>query len=271
MRPRTLAAFAVVMISLYACNIEQYIAEHSDDPEFSFVQNFFQQVSARDYESVSQQLADRTRAELTPASWSQTIALLPEGEAVSMRRHGADIVMLSDSKRHGAISFELEFEDGWAMGIARFSKTFNDYRITGFQLVRTAGPQAELNRFTLAGKSLLQYLVLLAAMAVPLFIVFTLVACARKPDLGHKGWWLFFILLGFCQMTVNWTTGEMGFQALSANLLGAGLNIGGQYGPWMFSVALPVGAILFWVRHRGDSPGVRPRSTPVSEVAANQL
>jgi hypothetical protein len=44
---------------------------------------------------------------------------------------------------------------------------------------------------------------------------------------------------------MNWTTGEAAFIPMHVQLLGAGFGRAGFYGPWIISVSIPFGALVF--------------------------
>ncbi|MGH9806787.1 MAG: hypothetical protein ACRD9W_05925 [Terriglobia bacterium] len=107
-----------------------------------------------------------------------------------------------------------------------------------------------MNRFTLDGKSLINFIVLGLAVLVPSFIVFSVIACIRTPIPRRKWLWIVFILLGLGQFGLNWTTGETEIRAFAFQVLGASVTWVGPYAPMMLAVSIPVGAIVFWLRRR---------------------
>ena len=56
------------------------------------------------------------------------------------------------------------------------------------------------------------------------------------------------MLFGIISFRLNWTTGDFEFQLLNIRLLGAGFLRSGTVAPWILSFAIPVGAILFWIK-----------------------
>jgi hypothetical protein len=112
----------------------------------------------------------------------------------------------------------------------------------------------EYNRFALVGKNAIHYIVLSLVVAVPLFIVYALVLCLKTPIARRKWLWMLFIALGFSRLSFNWTDGAYKIQPISFSLLGAGFLKAGPYAPWIFTVAVPVGAIVFLVKRRSLVP-----------------
>jgi hypothetical protein len=107
----------------------------------------------------------------------------------------------------------------------------------------------EHHRFRLAGKSAVQYVVLGLAVLFPLLTLYALVACITTKMSGRKWPWVLFIALGFGNFAVNWTTGEWQLAALVVRLFSASAGAA-LYGPWIVSVSLPLGALVFLLRRK---------------------
>src|SRR5262249_3844824 len=120
----------------------------------------------------------------------------------------------------------------------------------GMQFVPRNGSLAAENDFTLSGKGSLHYAVLALAVAVPLFIVYALVLCIRTKFERRKWLWGIFVLVGLVQFPLNWSTGETEVTPVSFQVLGAGVMKAGPAAPWMLTVSMPVGAIVFLLRRR---------------------
>ena len=56
--------------------------------------------------------------------------------------------------------------------------------------------------------------------------------------------WLLFMLFGIGSLSINWTTGETQFSALTLRLFAASVDQI-RYGPWIVSVSFPLGALAF--------------------------
>ena len=131
--------------------------------------------------------------------------------------------------------------------------------------------------FALAGVPSAYYLVLGAAIGVPLLMISALVLCARRRPRAW-GLWALFIALGVGELSVLWLprpfhTSYVSIDPLSIQILGAGIAKTPSYDPWRLSVSLPLGALLFlWrERHRPgqsqasrDAPGVPEVDEPAA-------
>jgi hypothetical protein len=104
--------------------------------------------------------------------------------------------------------------------------------------------------FTFLGMHPLHYLVLVLSISVPIFILVTVVAIARSSR-RRKWLWILFTVFGFGKFGVQWLVGgRWFFQLFAFQVLGASVLKNPLYEPWVLSVSLPLGAILFWVTNR---------------------
>jgi len=104
-----------------------------------------------------------------------------------------------------------------------------------------------IHQFTLTDKGFLHYLFLLMNVAIPLFILVS-IGFSIKTPLRKKWLWIVFMLLGFVSFNLNWTDGDFEIKLMSIKLLGTGFSKTGIIAPWVFSFAIPVGAIMFWIK-----------------------
>jgi hypothetical protein len=66
----------------------------------------------------------------------------------------------------------------------------------------------------------------------------------------RKWLWIIFILIGFGKLSLNWTTGQILFNPLSfyVQLFSVAVIKHGPYAPWIFSISIPLGAIIFFLK-----------------------
>jgi len=124
-----------------------------------------------------------------------------------------------------------------------------DRQISGANLQPLPTSLEYLNRFTVENKTPIHLLFLVARIGVSLLIIVTLVVCLFSR-VRFRWLWVIFILFGFTQFQLNWTTGQTGFQPISFLVLGASFFRAGLYAPIVFSFGIPLGAILFLLLRR---------------------
>ena len=171
---------------------------------------------------------------------------------------GWNVVTTVDTR--GTLTYETHAGPRWALltvDLVRSGST-SRVRVTGFHWQPTVARLAELNAFSLDGRSLAHYLYLLLAVA-------SVVAClggavfARVRRMGLL--WVLFCLVGVGKATINWTTGQQVFNLFWIQLFGAGYFRPGMVGPWLVSWSLPLGTILAFIRWRArrtPSPPTEP-------------
>lgn len=117
--------------------------------------------------------------------------------------------------------------------------------------VRVAAPEALArgNALSFAGKSALHYGALAWLVLSLLFILWAVIAVVRAPKFRWKWAFGLLCLVSVGQLTLNWTTGEWGVQALNISLLGLGLIKGpSAWGQWILTAAFPLGALISLTR-----------------------
>jgi len=119
--------------------------------------------------------------------------------------------------------------------------------ISGFDGRLLESSLTEIHSFTFDKKGVVHYLFIAFAILIPIFMLVTLVFAIRTK-LNMKWLWIIGILLGFTKFSLNWTTGHVGFQILSFQILGAGLTKTGLVAPWTIAFSLPLIGIYFWLK-----------------------
>lgn len=142
----------------------------------------------------------------------------------------------------------------WSVAMAREGD--GPWMVTGIHINTFDSAVAEAARFSLVGRPIQNYLVLTGA-------VLSFLLCLATAGLAawRRRWlWMFGCLFGFGQITLNWATGEIYFEAARFALFGAGfLKGGGVADPWFVSFAIPVFAIAFLLLRRWRPKPPKPR------------
>ena len=181
--------------------------------------------------------------------------MFPDGEPKSIKV--VDVRFFSNSMR--SLTLEYEFPEKWLLVNMSITRRDGTPKIAGFNVTPIADSLESVNRFSLIGKSPMQYAVLSLAVIGPIFCLYVLYLCIRS-NWGKLKWlWAIFILFGFGRLAVNWTTGELTFTPLAFHIPCASATAVPAYGPWVIAVSLPLGAILFLIKRRR---GTAPRTLP---------
>lgn len=236
-------------LSFFNCVAMADLSENPMVPkeEAAFAESFLERLRAHDLEYVMSH-ADPALMEKTSQADIRAVAdYFPAGATRSSELIGSQVNVIN-GQWHGSFTFEYEFDDGWAVASVSLRRVGEALRVTGFHVYQTGMSQKQFNAFELGGKSALQYAVLLLAVGVPVFILVTLIACIKTPMAKRKWLWVIFILGGIGTLSLNWTTGAYETNLLQYLLFGAAAFAASEHAPWIISVGVPVGAILFWMK-----------------------
>jgi hypothetical protein len=120
------------------------------------------------------------------------------------------------------------------------------WQVEAVNLNKATDAQLANGGFTLAGRSPAQLAFLAATILSPALMLIAIVTVIRAPGLKRKWLWVLVALVGVGSATMNWTTGQAGFQPLSVNLIGAGITKQdlSNFFPWILKFTPPLGAVI---------------------------
>jgi len=210
----------------------------------------------RNYDAIERGL----RADLRTPGLRQSLAkmadMVPAGEPQSVRTVGAQKSTRADTTLLN-LTFEYEFAAGWLVANVATEARNGERFVVAFNVYPRARSLRDEHRFTLAGKRGMHYVVLGTALAVFAVTVLAFYRCARTRNLSRKPLWIVFILVGFGQLAIDWTSGAWRLALLHLQLFGAGATAAPD-GPWWIMVSLPVGALVFLLRAGNGTLTLKP-------------
>jgi len=205
---------------------------------------------AGDYAALSNKIDPEYRTTQTAEALPKMRALLDLGELKEMHQVGYWVRGgVGSGPSYRDASYEIEFSKGWVLAQFRFYRNGATCSVQSFQLTPLTKSLESAHAFTLTGKSTVQYAFLFMVIMEPLFMLATLIACIRTR-LKRKPLWCLLVLVGVMRFSMNWTTGQMGWQQMSVALLGSSGLRAGPAAPWVLSFSVPMGAILFLLKRR---------------------
>ena len=237
--------FLVVLAALAVagCHLPQ------EDPAVkSIATSGFDDVRRGDYAALETMLGPQIKA--TPdldAKLDQLRGSMPAAAPRGREIVGWNEVEQPQGERTIDVSDQYDFGDRmiiWSTHLHKASAA-SPWLIEGLHLNGATASQLALNRFTLVGKSPLQYAFLLAVILSPILMIAAAIKAVLTKGLQHK--WLSVIaaFLGLCSFHMNWATGQVFSQFFSINIIDAGITrAGSPFAPWILSMTLPVGALL---------------------------
>lgn len=186
-------------------------------------------------------------------------AAIPPQDPISVKIVGVQRFHNADASSINR-SFEYQFSTNWRVINVMTQKKGGVSTLVGFHVYDFGDSLENRNKFTLSGKSFLQYATLTLGILIPIFILCVLVLCICTKMEKKKWLWIIFILFGIGKITVNWTTNHWGFSPFYVFLFGSGA-FAQPFGPWLISTSFPLGAVVFLLRQKTLNVQMTPDST----------
>ncbi len=178
----------------------------------------------------------------------QMAELIPAGEPVEVKLVGMQISKSADH-RTSNITYQYEFPDRWLLINVAVLASGNQQTVVGFNVNQMQESLEQQTKFRLSSKTPLHYATAFLVLAAPILTLYALIACIRTKIARRKWLWIIFILFGFGQFSLNWTTGDWWVTPVAVQLFSASATAP-LYGPWTLSFSLPLGAIVFLLRRK---------------------
>jgi hypothetical protein len=245
------------------CNPEDVIRKTSSAEDQAFVEKTLDQLRKRQFDEIEKRMDSSVQESNVRDTLAQMSALLPSEDPSKISL----IAVQTNRSSHHATSnlvYEYSYQKQRFIVDVVLNKFSGTTSILGFHIKLLSADIEEQSKFKLVGKSAVQYLIFVLAIVFPIVTIVALIICIRMKLRGRKWPWVLFILFGFCNLAVNWNTGEIGFSIFALQLLSASAN-STFYGPWIISVSLPLGAICFLIFRKNHAAEAIEASTSVSE------
>ncbi len=257
MRPIYLAG-VIFRVLLGVCDRAALMKKVTPAQDESFARRYVDLLRQQGFEQVERELDLSIADSNVVEALAKMAGMFPAGEPKSIKVVDVRFVHSRESSTD-SLTFEYEFQDEWPLVEMAIQRKGSASRIVRFNVTPIADALENVNRFTLVGKSTLQYAVLLIAVSGPLFCLYVLVLCLRAKKSKSKWLWAVFILFGVGKLAVNRTTGELTLMPLSFNIPRSAVTAVPAYGPWVVAAFLPLGAILFLIKQRKSAALSEPR------------
>jgi len=245
----------LVALALTGC-IDQkaWIQKFAPKDDDQFARQFLDSVRHAQYVEATRMLDVAVAAQAGAGGLNQLHAILDHGDPVGVELIGANTGFFKSwsgapAKRQSSLTYQLQFRNAWVIAAIVVGSSGSDRHISSVNLQPLPTSLEFVNRFSVENKTPIHLLFLVACIGVPLLIVVTLVVCLFS-HVRRRWLWVIFILFGFTQFQLNWTTGQTAFRPIAISLLGASFFRAGLYAPIVFSFGIPLGAILFLLLRR---------------------
>jgi hypothetical protein len=238
-----------VVFLLIGCNQQTLFDKFGPKEEAEFSKQYLALFQSSDFDAIEKEINPALKNEQLRTQLEQIAALFPKETPKDIKIVGSN-TRTTNKFRQFNLTFQYEFPTKWLLVSIVLHKEEDTLLVNGINVQPLTDSLENLNKFTFQSKPIGNYLILALAILVPLFTLFALVLCIKTPMPKRKWLWIIFILIGFCRITVNWTTGGININPLSFQLLGAGFWKVGIYAPVLISVSIPLGAIIFMIKRK---------------------
>ncbi|HKS54525.1 MAG TPA: hypothetical protein VJS12_04525 [Steroidobacteraceae bacterium] len=242
------AAVAFALLSLTGCNQEEMLQKFASPEDQATARKYIDALRAGRYEEIEAVADPAIQGPTLRPTLEQMAALMPDEEPSSVKLVGAQTQKGPQGTAKN-LTFKYWYGEKWLLVNVATQSKGGVLTIVGFNVYPEAQAATERNRFQLAGKTPLHYLVLALTVFAPLFSLYTLIQCARTKIASKKWLWIVLILIGVGKFEFNWTTGDWAVSTLYVQLLSASVITDAQ-GAMILAVSVPLGAILFLLRRQ---------------------
>jgi hypothetical protein len=206
----------------------------------------FDRLRRRDFAPLEAELPPRLRTAVTEARLETLAALIPDEAPRAVKLADATATSVRGGRLITVLRESIYSDRVLVVSTTLLEPAGAPPRFAGVNVQSYGRAALTAGRFSLTGKSSMQYFMLGLAVLIPLLLVYALTALARERASGWKWLWTPFILIGFTQLSSNWATGAIVFQPLSLLLLGASVSRGPlDLSPWVVTISLPLGALIY--------------------------
>ena len=213
-----------------------------------FARTYIDILRKGDIEKAEELLDPQVVNSRTQSDLQQCFDYLNKGEPIAIELVGVNIRKISGINTY-YLSYQLQFQNTLLLANFTVVEMSGNNQIFSYRVSTLSKSLEEINAFTFSGKSFRHYIVLLVAAGTPIFIIYTIVLCVRTK-MKRKWLWIIFMLFGVGNYSLYWTSGNMVFQPFTIMLFSAGFSKSGFYGPWIFTISVPIGALVFILMRR---------------------
>lgn len=234
---------------LMSCDQQTVFDKFVPQEEVEFSKQYLTLFQSSDYEAIEKEMNPALKNEQLRTQLEQIATFFPKEKPTSIKIVGSR-TLKANKFWQANLTFQYEFLNKWLLVSIVLHKENNVLLVNGINVLPLSDSLENINQFTFQNKAIGSYLIFVLAILIPIFSIFVLVLCIKTPIPKRKWLWIIFILIGFCRITVNWTTGDINIHLLSIQLLGAGFWRASIYAPVIISISIPLGALIFMIKRK---------------------
>jgi hypothetical protein len=237
--------FCVVMLA--GCDEDARLQKAAPKEADAVAREFFTALNKKNTDQAEKLIEPKIRAE-AKEKLKNLADLLAVGTPEKVQVVGIRVRQDKDQKLV-QLNYQISFSQAWVVASLAILENPQGRHIFSVRMDPLKEPLEKIYAFKFFGKSFFHYVVLLFALAVPLFIIYVGVQCFRYPMAWKWKWiWLLFIALAFLPVYLDWTGGRAFIRLLGVLILGVSF-MKVKYGPLVLAVGIPVGALVFYFKY----------------------
>ena|GEM_PF-1722397 len=226
--------------------------------DLAFADQYFAWLGGGDFDKASEMIEPKMRLEMVSLKdgFQKSFAEIKPFEKIMI---GCNVSYFKSSDVHTKnvnLSYEWSSPDKWYTGNLAWQETGNSKVVYGLHINPLPAPLEKIHAFTFENKGPIHWFFLIVAVLNPLLILWALIVCIKTKSLKRKWLWILFIIVGFFQTNLDWTSGEISgliyksahtFQInpFSITIFGSAFSRPTEYSPWIIMISVPIGAIIF--------------------------
>jgi hypothetical protein len=205
--------------------------------------SYFEELRQRQIDQILQSFDPSDDRDQLRSQLGKVFALVPQEEPLGVETLGASTECKGSGVCTKLLVLEYKYPDHWVLFRVTVSNQSGHDAITDLTVEPESLPLASVRRFTLRGKGLHYYVVLLLALLSVGLAICAFVLCIRTPIHRRKWLWVVITILGIGKLGIEWTSGELWYKILYISILPAGFGFDSE-SPFIYA-SIPAGAILF--------------------------
>jgi hypothetical protein len=225
--------------------------------------SYFEELRQRQVDQIIQSFDPSDDKDQLRSQLVDVFALVPQQEPLGVKTLGASTECKGSGICTKLIILEYKYPDRWILFRVTVSNQSGHDAITDLTVLPESLPLASMSRFTLRGKGLQYYGILLMAFLSVGIAIYALVLCIRTPIQKRKWLWIVITILGIGKLGIEWSSGELWYRVPYLSILPAGCGFDSD-SPFVYA-SIPAGAIFFLLMRR------RLRRSGVPALPANTI
>ena len=236
-------------LAMAACSQEAMIRRFTPPEADARARAYLAQIARGQADSAEARLAPSVAGPNVHAEFQKIQAVLRGSRFDSLHVVGAQVNTMN-GVRHVNLTYEFKGAQGWTLASVATIDEGGQWFVDGLAARAIPEPMERSNAFDMAGKSGLHYLWLVLTLAAALTSLLGAIFIGTRRGMPRRWLWTVVALLGVCAFNLNWADGTVFFQPIQVMLLSAAVLKSGPAAPWTVTFALPLGALIAFLRYR---------------------